>query len=165
MHRHHGTLRLFIKIISLVLIGVAAYIALRYGLAHPRSGDTSPVGTSTSTVTTATSTQSPPTTPDLSWEHGMTVITQKNDHSIVSLFKNERFVIQLGTDVNWKFSFDPVDGITRVPNTTTANGIQGIYEANKIGTTTLRATGSPICTPGAACPTFVLTTTITFVTK
>ncbi len=35
MHRHHVTLRLLIKLVAVVLIGMAVYLIIKYGIGHP----------------------------------------------------------------------------------------------------------------------------------
>jgi hypothetical protein len=65
--------------------------------------------------------------------------------------------------MDWSLNFDPTDSITRVPNSTTANGIQGIYEAVKTGTTTLSAMGQASCARNEVCPTFVVESKVTLV--
>jgi predicted secreted protein len=93
----------------------------------------------------------------------MTVITNADNNTTIELSKNERFVIQLGGGLKWSLSFDPSTGISRVPNSTTADGIQGVYEADAVGTTTLHATGAPICAAHEACPMLLAVMTATFV--
>ncbi len=180
MHKHHGTLRLLIQMLAVVLVGAAAYVLLVYGLSRHEetssAATTTPVATlpsapsatsspimASSSPTTGSGTSVSTTTPD--WEKGMQVITNSDNNSVVHLTKNERFVIQLGTGLQWSLAFEPAAGITRVPNSTTANGIQGIYEADGVGTTTLHATGAPICDPHQACPMFLAVFTATFVTQ
>ena len=172
MHDHRGTLRLLLKLLAVFLLGAAAYILLVYAMSQATSSvpkpippsAVPPVATSTTSITTSTTTTSvATTTPD--WEKGMQVLTQGNNNMVVHLALNERFVIQLGSSLKWSFAFDPSTGITRVTNSTTADGIQGIYEAEKVGTTTLRATGAPICIAHQACPDFFELTTIIFVVK
>ena len=172
MHDHRGTLRLLLKLVAVFLLGAASYILLVYAMSQATStvpkpilpSAVPPVATNTTSITTSTTTTSVgTTTPD--WEKGMQVLTQSSNNTVVHLALNERFVIQLGSSLKWSFVFDPSTAITRVANFTTADGIQGIYEADKVGTTTLRATGAPICTPHQACPNFLQLTTITFVVK
>lgn len=172
MHLHRGTLRLLITLITLVVLGSAAYVLIVYAMSKATSGVPTPIQPSaTTTISVATSslvaaTSSPITsTSTLSSESGMQVITPADNNTTVHLTKNERFVMQLGSGLTWTLSFDPAGSITRVPNSTTANGVQGVYEADVVGTTTLHATGAPICKAGQACPMFLEVSTITFVVK
>ncbi|HUX80851.1 MAG TPA: hypothetical protein VMV38_00830 [Candidatus Paceibacterota bacterium] len=92
----------------------------------------------------------------------MVTVTQQDQNTTVHLTKNERFAIQFG-NLSWALSFIPGGAITRVPNTLSTGGYQGVYEANQIGTVTLRAEGRPICKAGEVCPQFIQELHITFV--
>jgi hypothetical protein len=96
------------------------------------------------------------------WESGMTVVRKEDTNQTITLSRNERFVLNLGSDLTWKVQFDPADSIIRVANSASTGGIQGVYEAAKTGTATLRATGAPICVKGQACPQFLINVTVTF---
>ncbi len=171
MHKHHGALRLLIILVCLVLGGLAVYLVLVYGLtraAHTPSMSTTtpayfPIASSTrGTSTPAASTFTPASTTVPSGEQGMKVITNADNGHIITLTKNERFVLQLGNSLKWNIAFIP-PLISRVSNSTTAGGVEGIYEADALGTTTMRATGAPMCDPHQACPEFLAETTVTFV--
>jgi hypothetical protein len=170
MHTHHGALRLLVILLCIALVGAAIYLVLVYGLGRGSSytATTTPAyfptqGSTTTPVSVSTST--PPVTSTTTWEQGMTIVTTKDNFQTVHLSKNERFVIQLGSDLKWTLTFDPATGITRVPNSTTANGIQGIYEADQVGSITMHAAGAPVCKAGQACPMFLVEDTVTFVVK
>lgn len=110
-----------------------------------------PTGTSTASSTVP------------AWAQGMTIVTQSDQGKTIKLSLHERFALRLGNNLKWKLTFAPKDGVNLVPNTISAGGFQGVYEAAKIGTTTLSAEGQPICAAGTACPQFIMEVPVTFV--
>ncbi len=97
------------------------------------------------------------------WVGDMVVVTPQSNGSTIALKKNERFAIRLGDELNWTLLFSPSSGIVRVAHTTTADGFQGVYEAAQNGTTTLTATGKPVCAPTQPCPQYLVENKVTFV--
>ena len=93
---------------------------------------------------------------------GMQTITPQDQGATIKLKKNERFAIEFGT-LSWTLTFTPASAITRVANTISTNGYQGVYEANQNTTVTLSAEGRPICKPYEACPQFIQQIRITFI--
>jgi len=159
--------RIIFLVLILGLVTGAAYFSL-----HPIVSTSSLINASTSTVDTvvnlpdeASSTAPTASTSTVGWEVGMQTITSQDNGQTIVLQKNERFIVQFGNNLNWKLAFNPSDNITRVPNTSTADGIQGTYEASKIGTVILNATGAPICKPDEACPQFMAVAKVTFIIK
>jgi hypothetical protein len=100
--------------------------------------------------------------PDSAWENGFKIITADDQNSTVYLRKNERFLIQFGSGLSWNLSFAPTGIITRIPNSKTADGFQGVYEASGVSSTTLHAIGRPTCAPGELCAQFLVEITIKF---
>jgi hypothetical protein len=164
MHQHHGPLRLFLKILTLVLLGLAAYVLITYAMARTAASIPAPISpsvASASTVHVATSTVVvAPSIPI----GDVIVVNSSLNNSTVQLTKGERFVLQLGDGLNWTLLFKPAGIISRVGTSTISNS-QGMYEAMAPGTTVMRATGAPICTAHQACPLFLAVSTITFVVK
>jgi hypothetical protein len=93
----------------------------------------------------------------------MKVVTSADNFATIHLVKQQRFLLQLGNSLVWTVSFDPSGVITRVPNLPVVGGSQGVYEAASAGTTTLHASGRPICKPGQMCAMFILEVNISFV--
>lgn len=100
-----------------------------------------------------------------SWVGDMVVVTPQSNGTTIALRKNERFAIRLGSELDWTLVFSPASGITRVAHSTTADGFQGVYEAAQTGTTTLMATGKPVCTAQQACPQYLVEDNVTFVVR
>lgn len=168
INRTEGTIAIIILV--LVIIGAVAYAS--YGTPAPAIAPSNPNGAAASSTSAGAplpsgGTQPTQGTTSPAWETGMQVITPADNGTTVSLdyAKRERFVIQLGSTLDWTLAFSPADIITRVPNSTTADGIQGVYEADMPGTVTLRGTGAPICVAGQACPQFRQAVTVAFVIK
>ena len=93
----------------------------------------------------------------------MKIFTQDDNGSVIRLAKNEQFEIKLANTLSWKLSFAPANIITQISNATTGGGLQGIYKASEIGSTTLNAIGAPICKQNEACPQFRVSVKIEFV--
>jgi hypothetical protein len=89
-------------------------------------------------------------------------VSSSANNTTVHLAKGEKFALQLGTGLNWNLAFSPVGILSYVPSTTSSS-TQGVYVADAAGTTTMHATGVPICKAGQACPMFLAVSTITFV--
>jgi hypothetical protein len=61
------------------------------------------------------------------------------------LHAGERFLLKLGEGYNWTVTIADQSIISRVVNITVVRGAQGVYEAHQAGSTTLTATGDPVC--------------------
>lgn len=163
----------WIVAVALMIAGVAGYYAYAKGHSAPVPNPVVTVATSTqpaaaSTTTTTTTTivtpvpVSHPVPPAPSGSH---MITQSDNGKTVTFTKGDRFGIAMGDTLQWSLSLDPSGIVTRVPNIMTLRGEQGVYTATAVGTTTLHATGAPICTPGQACPQFRQEVTVNIVVK
>ncbi|HVW82555.1 MAG TPA: hypothetical protein VHC68_01240 [Candidatus Paceibacterota bacterium] len=86
---------------------------------------------------------------------GMRTLTEDDLGATIALSPGERFALALGSGLSWSVSFKPEGVVVRVPGADPAPGTQGFFEAAASGTTTLSASGRPICSPGAACPQFI----------
>ncbi len=126
---------------------------------RPDVGGTCVADAATSTATSSTS--GSPMLP--AWVGDMKVVDAQSNGSTIHLALHERFAIRFGSSQTWTLSFAPPGGITRVANSTTADGFQGVYEAAEAGTTTLSAMGRAICATGQLCPQYVLLDKVTFV--
>ena len=98
-----------------------------------------------------------------SWATGMQILTGDDNGATFHLTQNERFAVRLGSTLAWVLTFAPAGNVTRVANSLTTDGFQGIYEADALGTTTLTATGHPVCAPSEACPQFIVEYSATLV--
>jgi predicted secreted protein len=81
---------------------------------------------------------------------GLTV-TMADDGKTIPLAVGQRFLLSLGQDFDWTVTVDDPNIVSRVVNITVVKSAQGVYEANKVGTTALHATGVIICPPGKVC--------------
>jgi len=63
----------------------------------------------------------------------------------LTLMPGERFLLKLGEEYNWTVTVADQSVVSRVVNITVVRGAQGLYEAHKIGSTTLTASGDPVC--------------------
>jgi len=151
--------------ISAVLATIAVLVIAITLFVHVNTTTTVPAVVVPITITSTTTGAMGGVSSNTDWEKGMTIVTTSNSNKTVYLKLNERFVIQFGSTLKWNFVFSPSNAISRVPNSTTANGIQGVYSADKKGTTILHATGAPICDPHQMCPQFLQSVTITFVVE
>jgi cytoskeletal protein RodZ len=186
MHTHDGTKRLLVKLVSLVIAGLALYFVLFYGVrtagnsgiaTSTSSGATNTVQTALNTEATSSpissspgvtntssntiSTQIPPTQTSPTPLANQVVITNDDNNSTVTLQKGQEFTVEFGGDLNWTISFDPSSAIIQQRNIATSSGVQGMYVAAESGTVTLKATGAPICKAGEACPMFRVLSTVT----
>jgi hypothetical protein len=72
-------------------------------------------------------------------------ITLADNGKTITLLTGQSFLLQLGEDNVWTVSVDDQSVLKRMINVMVIRGAQGIYVAGKPGTTTLSATGDPIC--------------------
>jgi hypothetical protein len=73
------------------------------------------------------------------------VVTLAADGTTIRLHPGQRFLLKLGEDYDWTVIVADQDVASRVINVMTVRGAQGLYEAHKVGQTTLTATGDPAC--------------------
>src|SRR4051812_33524686 len=116
-----------IAVIIIVILGV--YVLLT----RPASHDYDLNNQSTTTIATTSLSTTPATTSNNNqatysnkdnWQNDMQIVTGQGLNETVHVKKNERFIIQLGSGLNWNLVFDTeaIDKeaiITRVPNSTT----------------------------------------------
>jgi hypothetical protein len=178
-------MRLLVKIVSLVLVGLALYFILFYGINGLDTSHIQAVATSTSSASpssvvatttvpativatssvvssssTSTKPSPTPTSPEPSKE---VIVTNADNNQTVTIYEGKPFEVDFGGDLNWTITFDPSDGITQNSNNNLPTGVQGVYTANETGTVTLKAYGAPICKAGQACPMFRVVSTITLI--
>lgn len=83
------------------------------------------------------------------------VITLDDNGKTITLQVNETFLLKLGEEYDWNITVDDQAVLSRKVNVLVVRGAQGIYEAHKLGRTTLSAIGDPPCrraTPPCAAP-------------
>ncbi len=119
-------------------------------LAANPSGPELPRATVPSQAAPLTPTPSSPPRPTSLNSPGLAV-TMADDGKTIALEVGQRFLLSLAQDYEWTVTIDDPSILSRVVNLAVAKGSQGVYEAKKAGTTTLRATGVLICAPGQAC--------------
>lgn len=83
------------------------------------------------------------------------VVTQADNGTTIELREGDRFLLQLGADLNWTVTVTDDSVVSLVPGVLVIRGAQGIFEAESPGETDLNATGVPNCVPSQACPQFV----------
>ena len=87
------------------------------------------------------------------------MITRDSNGQTVTLHVGDRFVLQLGDQYNWTVNVADPAVVSRVINITPIRGSQGVYEAHAAGTTTLSASGDPLCRtakPACAMPSLIV---------
>jgi carboxyl-terminal processing protease len=72
-------------------------------------------------------------------------VTLDDEGQTITLKAGERFLLQLGAEYDWTVTVADQSILSRVVNVTVVRGAQGLYEAHKLGSTTLTATGDPVC--------------------
>ncbi len=84
-----------------------------------------------------------------------TRVTMADNGKTVTLHVGQGFLLALG-DQQWSVTVADQAVVARVPNVMVVRGAQGLYRALKAGTTTLQAAGRPNCSPGQACPMYII---------
>jgi len=87
-------------------------------------------------------------------------LTMADNNHTITMKVGQTFTLALG-DEQWKPTVADQTVLARLPNFAMVRGAQGIYKAYRAGTTTLKATGTPACPAGKACPMFVLLFAVT----
>jgi hypothetical protein len=91
------------------------------------------------------------------------VVTQADNGTTLHLAVGQRFLVDLGSTVDWSVAVAADQGIVgRVRGILVIRGAQGVYAALAPGTTILSAIGSPVCSSGA-CPQFRIAFSVTIV--
>jgi hypothetical protein len=120
------------------------------------AGTQTPQPVSTSTGTPAAG------APAGSADQGLNV-TLADDSKTITLKVGQRFLLDLGSDLDWTPTVANPAIVSRVIGITVIRGAQGVYEALAPGTTTLSANGSPACRqtkPACAMPNRLFQVTI-----
>ncbi len=73
------------------------------------------------------------------------IVTLDNEGQTIALKIGESFLLKLGEEYDWTVTIADPTILSRVKNVMVVRGAQGLYEANKTGSTTLTATGDPVC--------------------
>ena len=87
----------------------------------------------------------------------MATITTADNGATVTVHVGDRVQVALGEQYEWKL--DPPDGVVLthpLQNYMLVRGTQAIWLASAPGTSTIRATGTPVCPSGAPCPQFAI---------
>jgi hypothetical protein len=72
-------------------------------------------------------------------------VTLADDGQTIRLRVGERFLLNLGEGYDWTVDVDDQSIVSRVVNVLTVRGSQGLFEAHRPGSTTLRALGDLPC--------------------
>ena len=72
-------------------------------------------------------------------------VTLTDDGHTLTLHAGQSFLLKLGEEYDWNITVSDQTIVSRKVNVLTVRGAQGIYDAHKAGTTTLTATGEPVC--------------------
>jgi hypothetical protein len=180
MTHHQMTVRMLLLLVCLLLLGGLVYYFISSGVvALPFMSSSTPAGivsqapaTSTSLIASSTpgnstipasptapvapsSPKTPPTTP----ASALTIITNADNNSTITLKTGQDFGVNLG-DLHWTLNFSPSASVEQIAASSTAVA-QGTFKAVAPGIITLKATGAPICKPGQACPMFLAVLTVT----
>lgn len=110
-----------------------------------------------------------PTPPDLSTPlvpdtSGNLDVTLPDNGRTVLMQVGQRFLLDLGDTYDWNLNIVDQNIVSRVLNIMTIRGSQGLFEAHTTGTTTLQATGDPLCRqsqPACMMPSVLFQVTIT----
>jgi hypothetical protein len=83
----------------------------------------------------------------------MASVSVADDGRSISLQVGQRLLVNLGEEFDWTVQVGDPSIISRVPNITLVRGVQGVYQANRVGQTALTANGDPACRKAQpACP-------------
>jgi hypothetical protein len=103
----------------------------------------SPTPTATPFATpTALATVSPPATPEETFAR---IVTLDDVGQTIPLRVGEQFLLKLGEDYDWTVTVADESVVSRVIGVLVVRGAQGVYEVHRPGSTTLSATGDPVC--------------------
>lgn len=76
---------------------------------------------------------------------GVLRLTTADDGRTIDLVVGQRFLLALGSSLNWTVAVADPAVVSRVVNILVVRGAQGVYVAKSPGTTTLSATGEASC--------------------
>ncbi len=110
--------------------------------------------------------ESTPLSPTLAPPGTEITITRQNAGQTLSMHVGDSFVLSLGEGFDWTVTVSDQSVLSRVVNITPLRGSQGVYEAHKTGTTTLTATGDPLCRqskPACGMPSLIFTLNVNVV--
>jgi hypothetical protein len=121
----------------------------------PAVAQNQPTGTAVSTPTAASPAPGEPTpivvisgspVPVQTGQPGSDLVVGLQDNGkTIHIGVGQRFLLDLGDQYNWQVNVADQSVVSRVVNITVIRGAQGVYEAHKVGQTTLEATGDPAC--------------------
>jgi hypothetical protein len=72
-------------------------------------------------------------------------VTLADDGRTISLQTGQRALVSLGDDFDWTVQVDDASILSRVTGVTVLDGAHILYQANRVGQTTLTASGDPAC--------------------
>jgi len=72
-------------------------------------------------------------------------VTLADDGRTISLQTGQRALVSLGDDFDWTVQVEDASILSRVTGVTVVAGAQVFYQANRVGQTTLTASGDPAC--------------------
>jgi hypothetical protein len=90
-------------------------------------------------------------------------VTLADDGRTFSLQTGQRALVSLGDDFDWTVQVEDASILSRVTGVTVLAGAQVLYQANRVGRTTLTASGDPACRkaqPACALPSRTLRVSI-----
>ena len=90
-------------------------------------------------------------------------VTLADDGRTISLQTGQRALVSLGDDFDWTVQVEDASILSRVTGVTVLAGAQVLYQANRVGRTTLTASGDPACRkaqPACALPSRTLRVSI-----
>jgi hypothetical protein len=90
-------------------------------------------------------------------------VTLADDGRTISLQTGQRALVSLGDDFDWTVLVEDASILSRVTGGTVVPGAPLLYQANRVGRTTLTASGDPACRkaqPACALPSRTLRVSI-----
>ena len=90
-------------------------------------------------------------------------VTLADNGKTIHMAVGQSFLLKLGEDYDWSITVSDQNVINRVKNIAVIRGAQGVYDALARGTSTLSATGDPLCrtaTPACASPSILFSITV-----
>jgi hypothetical protein len=78
-------------------------------------------------------------------ESSIRTISLVDNDKVISLKKDERFLLKLGEDYNWDVEINNQTIVSKVINIMVVKGAQGVYESHNLGNAVMTTTGNPIC--------------------
>jgi hypothetical protein len=137
-----------------ILIGLLILAALAVA-GYAYSSRAKPAAGPAPTINTPAPANSASSTPQNASSSSALILDQSYNGKTFALRAGDRFLLKLG-ELNWNISFSDPSIVSRVKNIAVVRGGQGIYTADKPGTTVLSATGGPFCKPGEMCAQFLV---------